>query len=201
MVKKKMTVRIVGLKDNVSSKELFVDTTTRSKNWSKFLSPMKVGPIISGKERAKNMENFWQFSKVYSDQVDENKIPTADYYDWRKKGFDDDWAHRYPKGKGAIPLYSWYKNQSLDYIEARKRLYIIYYAKAVVKTSAFQKLLKLYLENGSITLFDYDGYDYHALGYNLSQVINDPNRKMGHAFVLAGLLETYKRTGKIGFKV
>jgi hypothetical protein len=40
-------------------------------------------------------------------------------------------------------------------------------------------------------LWDFDGYDYQAFGLTFDQVINDPVRKMGHAFVIAMLLEGY----------
>lgn len=40
-----------------------------------------------------------------------------------------------------------------------------------------------------LVLWDFDGYDHQALGISLAEVIEDPRRKMGHAFVLAMLLE------------
>ncbi len=33
-----------------------------------------------------------------------------------------------------------------------------------------------------------DGYDYHKLGMSLEDVLNNPKRKMGHAFVIAMIL-------------
>jgi hypothetical protein len=106
-----------------------------------------------------------------------------------KKGWDRGFADRYPMGKGKIPLYSYWNGQKLDYIEARKSIYLPLYQKAVAKTEAFKKLNDLYQKDKNLVLFDFDGYDYLSLGYSLKDVLNDPKRKMGHGFVLAMMLE------------
>lgn len=92
-------------------------------------------------------------------------------------------------GKGAKPSYCWWGGEKLPYLEARKRVYIPPYAKAVVQTEAFAQLLDLYRTEGHITLWDFDGYDHLSRGKTLKEVINDPNKTMGHAFILAYLLE------------
>ena len=46
-------------------------------------------------------------------------------------------------------------------------------------------------ENKELYLWDFDGYNHKALGLTYDQVIDDPNRKMGHAFVIGMLLEGY----------
>jgi hypothetical protein len=40
-----------------------------------------------------------------------------------------------------------------------------------------------------IGLQDFGTYDHQALGYSWDDVINDPDRKMGHGFVLAMMIE------------
>jgi hypothetical protein len=40
-------------------------------------------------------------------------------------------------------------------------------------------------------LWDFDGYNHKALNLTYTQVINDSNRKMGHAFVIAMLLDGF----------
>lgn len=92
-------------------------------------------------------------------------------------------------GRGAIPKYSFWSGKKLSYIEARKEIYIPLYAQAVVKTPAYRELERSTLNGSQITLFDFDGYDYRKLGMSLLDVLNCENRKMGHAFVLAMLLE------------
>jgi hypothetical protein len=91
-------------------------------------------------------------------------------------------------GKGAVPLYSFWNGEHLGYIGARKRIYVPLYASAVVHTRAFASLVKRYDAGEPIVLWDYDGYDFVKLGRTLDEVLNDSQRKMGHAFVLAMLL-------------
>ncbi len=133
-------------------------------------------------------ENLWQFSKVYKEHTVEGE-PSRDYYSWRDKGWADKWAHRYPMGKGRKPEYSLWDGEKLGYIEARKRIYATIYAKYVARTVAYSLLEELYKEHGEVTLKSYDAYDHIKLGMSLVEVINNPHRKMGHAFVLAMMLE------------
>ena len=94
-------------------------------------------------------------------------------------------------GKGAKPLYSYWDGEKLDYVEARKKIYIPLYSNAVKKTEAFAKLSEIYQKEGTITLWDFDGYNHHALNMSYNDVINCSTKKMGHAFVLAMLLDKY----------
>ncbi|MNV85323.1 hypothetical protein D3C71_1792700 [compost metagenome] len=89
------------------------------------------------------------------------------------------------------PLYSWWDGKKLDYIEARKKIYAPLYTQAVLKSNAFKTLKSIHESGDTYCLVDFDGYDYLAMGKNLKDVVNDPNRKMGHAFVLALLLQKY----------
>jgi hypothetical protein len=41
----------------------------------------------------------------------------------------------------------------------------------------------------TLYLWDFDGYNHKDCGLSFDQVINDPNHKMGHAFVIAMMLE------------
>lgn len=136
---------------------------------------------------ASNVENAWQFSKVY-DHHDDGGEPTPEWYQWRYQGFRKQRAVRYPYGKGAIPSYSWYDGKKLSYIEARKHLYIPAYSSAVRGTEAFKRLQGLYTA-GHVTLWDFDGYDHRDLNMSFDDVVNCETRKMGHAFVLAMMLE------------
>lgn len=183
-----MAVHIIGPKD--SRPDDAIDTTSRSKTWSRGLSPFFVGPIdLYGGFVARNMENAWQFSKVYPEDVGADGTPSEDYWEWAKAGWADERAHRYPKGRGRVPAYSWWDGEKLTYVEARKRIYFPLYAKAVAKTAAFLRLQEVYRREEEITLWDFDGYDHRALGMDYKDVLNDPKRKMGHAFVLGYLLE------------
>lgn len=191
-----MPVRVVGPRDTTSADELVINTTSRSDHWTKGLSPFFLGPVPlyvgAIVPTATNVENAWQFAKVYPEQVTHEGLPTPSYFVWAKEGWCDPRAHRYPKGKGRVPSYTWWSGEKLDYIAARKRVYIPLYAHAVAKSPAFSQLLALYRAQGHVTLWDFDGYDHTALGMSMKDVVNEPKRKMGHAFVLAHLLESMR---------
>lgn len=186
-------IYVVGYNDVLPDDAIEINTTSRSTTWSKGLSPFFLGPVhLYGGYSAQNVENAWQFSKVYPNHVGADKLPNRTYFEWAKKGWADTYAHRYPMGKGAVPLYSWWDGDTLDYIEARETIYIPLYAEAVKKSETFANLKSMYKTGEDIYLRDFDGYNFRKLGLSFEQVINDPKRKMGHAFVLAMLLEEYK---------
>lgn len=168
-----------------------VSTVSSSGASIRELSPFILGPIDTYMPaiQSKNFENLWQFSKVYAEHLDSDGEPSANWQVWCAKGWLDERAHRYPMGKGRKPEYSYWNGEHLGYIEARKRIYATIYAKYVAQTVAYKLLDELYKEHDEVTLKDYDAYDHIKMGVSLVQVINNPHRKMGHAFVLAMLLE------------
>jgi len=184
-------VYVLGYRDKCPEEYECIYTTSKSKDFGKGLSPFFVGGNIElyGGFTAKNVENAWQFSKLYKEFANENGNPTKEYYKWATKGWNDTYAHRYPMGKGQKPLYAIWENKKLNYIQSRKLIYIPIYAREVLKTSAYKKLKSLYDTGIKIALVDFDGYNYWDEGYSMREVINNPKKKMGHAFVLAMLLE------------
>jgi len=179
---------------------IVLNTTSRdTTSFGKSVSPFYLSsiPLYEGMV-AKNMENAWQFAKVYPEFVDANNNPTEDYFKWAKKGWDDLYAHRYANGKGNVPLYSYWKTfdeksqqwieNKWDYIEARKNIYIPLYAKAIVSTQAFKELKNRVLSGEKIALWDFDGYNHATRNMSFEDVLNEPKYKCGHAFVLYGLL-------------
>jgi hypothetical protein len=188
-------IRICGPRDRAPKGATTVNTTSCSPNWSKGLSPFFLGPVkLYGDYVAKNVENGWQFAKVYNCYVDDDTLdPTKQYFEWAATGWGLDRAVRYPMGKGAKPAYSWWDGQKLPYIEARKKIYIPLYGGAVQKSDAWQELKKTYAEckasGNDLWLWDFDGYDHVKHGVSLEEAPDRDDRKMGHAFVLAMLLE------------
>lgn len=179
-------IRIIGPRDKRVPGAI---NTTSHSEWTRDLSPFLLGPcaMYDGLESL-NMENAWQFSKVYADQVDIDHNPLPEWYKWRDKGIASKFAYRYPKGKGAIPLYSYWNGEKLSYIEARKLIYIPLYVNAVKNTHGYKYLKKLYINGENIVLWDFDGYNHHKLNMSLDDVLHCTTRKMGHAFVLAMML-------------
>lgn len=180
-------IKIIGPKDPKDYSA--INTTSCSKNWSVGLSPFKLGPVHLYKNfYARILENGWQYSKVYTIHTDDWNEPTQEYWKWAIKGWNKTNPIRYPMGKGQKPLYCLWNDEKLSYIEARKKVFIPLYTKAVVKTDAFNQLKKLYKTQKNIVLWDFDGYDHDKLGMTLEDVVNNPHKIMGHAFILKMIL-------------
>jgi len=182
------TIHIIGPRDVVDTKS--INVTSHSTDFGKELSPFLLGPIdLYNGYISKNMENAWQYSKVYRQHTDSTGEPTEEYFKWASYGWKSDWAHRYPMGKGNKPEYSWWKGKKMSYLEARKRIYCPLYASAIENTSALKKLKEMYSSGKDLWLWDFDGYDHISKGMTYRDVINNDKRPMGHAFVIAMVIE------------
>lgn len=198
-----MKIEVITFQDlrnlNVNSEDVVI-TVSKSKIWSAGLSPFNLGPCnLYQNYTAKNVENAWQFSKVYEKHIKNDEV-TDEYWEWARKGWNDNYAHRYPMGKGVIPKFSLWNDERLSYIQARKKIYIPLYCNAVKETDAFKKLKTVYeehkKENKDLYLVDFDAYRHNELNMTYKDVINCERRKMGHAFVLAMMLEVHDKLEK-----
>ena len=119
------------------------------------LSPFYLGPVecYDGLV-SQTFERAWQCAKVYPWTVGADGNPNATYFSWRdamwaEKGFGDKMSIRFPVGKTNVGkcLYAWWKVEGefkkLGYIDGRKHIYLPLYAKAVVKTEAYRRLVEL----------------------------------------------------------
>ena len=189
-----------------------IDCTSNNKDevLNHGLSPFYLGPVecYDGLV-SQTFERAWQCAKVYPWMADVAGEPDDRYYAWRdemwaRKDFSNKIEIRFPAGKGNARkcLYAWWKVdgtfRKLGYVAARKAIYMSLYAKAVVKTEAYRRLVELCDEGKNLMLIDFDGYNpYHPhYGFALddavhtyNDVIHCPLLKMGHGFVLAMLLE------------
>ncbi len=197
-------VRIFGPRDPrpIPEGDVNINVTSRSKSdRGKTLSPMHLGPVpLYWGLTAKKVENAWQFSKVYDyhvgcygwdEELDEagNACIHEKWFKWALQGFNDNWAHRYPMGKGEKPLFSFWAGERLDYISARKKIYIPLYSYAARKTEAFKWIAKQYKEGKTIHLWDFDGYNREQFNMSWEDILNNPKKIMGHGHVLAMMLE------------
>lgn len=186
-----------GRGDKVPDGYRIINTTSHSKEqWSKHLSPFHLGPITVNPTgecdlQANKFENAWQYLKVYADHydADTNTIKQS-WTDWSNEGFRNPAAVRFPRGKGAKPLFSLWKGEKMGYIEARTRIYAPLYAECVLKHAAneFAILKRLYDSGEKLALFDFDGYAHYNAGLSLTDVLYNEKKKMGHSFVLMGML-------------
>ncbi len=197
-------VRVANYRTRLPTGATIVNTTSHaSEAWMRELSPFNLGPVEMTlhlafpsqlPQFATNLENAWQFSKVYERHVGPDGSPTAAYFTWAAAGFNDPVARRFPMGKGAVPMYSLFVDprtrqvQHLGYIAARKKIYAPLYAKYIIRTQGYEQLKRLVATSPApVYLRDFDGYDAGAKTFE--EILNDPSKKMGHAFVLARLIE------------
>jgi len=154
------------------------------------LSPFLLGPVALYQDHvALRMENGWQYSKVYPEHLDEHGDPSQEYFRWAKTGWAKNRAERHPMGKLQRPAYSWWDGRKLGYIDARKQIYLPLYAIAVARTKTYAELKEMYQKYHELILWDYDAYDHRAVNMSYTDVLNRPDRIMGHAFILAMMLQ------------
>ena len=149
-------VRVFALRRPKPEGYRLVNVTSKSAEpiWRQ-LSPFNLGPVEVRTPRgvfaAANVENAWQYSKVYAvgpdgePFVDADGAPNDRWYAWARAGWARRDAVRFPMGRGARPLYSLGvegedKLVRLPYIEARKRLYAPWYAATAAATPAYAEL-------------------------------------------------------------
>lgn len=202
-------IRVLPFNQPLPENAVEVDTTSRSKTWSRGLSPFLLGPVeLWGGHVAQNVENAWQYSKVYSehlmprvpgDSLGPGNVGMAlkleSWLEWAKAGWATKRAVRYPMGKGREPAFSYWDGARLDYVTARRTIYIPLYWNAVrAERYAFELLVgAVHTANSTghdLVLRDFDAYDHHALAMTYADVVHCTSRKMGHAFVLAMMLKS-----------
>lgn len=197
----------------------------------------EISPYLLKDDKNRIMENLWQFSKVYEKvpatkafysrynnkiiwQYPEeihvvNNNLTDEYFNWREKGMNNEYAIRYPVGyrnKHNV-LYSLAENndgtlsEPLDYIESRKRIYVPVYCKLVKTQEKFKKLKKKLSKNENLLIIEVDGpheddIEYYMKKYNVDRsfitnntieaneeniriMLNDSKYPFGHGYCLA----------------
>lgn len=184
-------IKLVNFNYKLNKTDVSVNTTSRSENWSSGLSPFFLGPVdLYGNYFSKNVENGWQYSKLYPYYADNGK-PSSRYFTWAQAGWLSSKAERYPMGRDVKPICSIWDGKTLGYVEARKEIYIPLYAKAVKKTEAFKRLLSIYQqclsENKTLYLVDFDSHNLPE-NNNYDSLWENDKIKVGHATVLASLL-------------
>ena len=76
-----VVIRIIGPHDKKKFLEdenaILLDVTSQSTTWTQVFSPFLLGPCkLYGPYGAFNVENAWQYAKVYKDQADLEGNPT-----------------------------------------------------------------------------------------------------------------------------
>lgn len=185
----------ISFKDIIPKNTKVINVTSSSKDGGSVLSPFFLGEVVNINGKAKNVENAWQFSKVYKKHLNPDNSIKREYFEWREKGFSDSFAHRYPMGKGAIPEFSLLGNERLDYQEAKDRMYTKMYVKALKESTQAKQFLKNIIQdamnNGhNIAFKDYDVNLKTWKTHSLEDIIFS-KLKCGHGYLVAHLSRNY----------
>lgn len=140
-----------------------VNVTTRTRAWSRFLSPILMGPVATYREggrllQALSAEVAWQYSKVYSCNKSGGKRlplnfqkkdgrPNAKWFRWRDRAWSNPrfhWGHpRFAASKHLVrrafpkgsTVAAWYwDGKLLDPVTARREIYARLYCRFVRRT-------------------------------------------------------------------
>jgi len=150
-----------------------------------------------------------------------NPIPmvTTNYFQWRKAGMIAKEPIRYPVGKKNMASCAFSLLQTedgkvspipLNYIEARKQIYLPAYAKSAKAHPEFAKLQQRLLDGENLLIIEVDGPQARSLPYykekygvgddfiqndtilitprHLEIMLNDSTERFGHGYCLSGSL-------------
>lgn len=153
----------------------------------------------------------------------ENDIPNDKYWKWREEGMKCQYAVRYPVGMkarseclyclwptGNFDLDGGDEYEELDYVEARKKIYVNVYTDLVKEQPKFDKLKKMLKNGDNLLIIEVDGPHQESLDYykekynvnndfivddtilatkeNLTIMLNDTKHPYGHGYCLATAL-------------
>lgn len=157
------------------------------------LSPFSLGPCdLYDGIKSRNLQNAWEYTKVYPEHLDSRGDPTLDYWLWAQTGWKSRKPVKNPMGD-RLPSFHLWEGKQIGLVQARAYIFVPLYAQAVKQTEAYQHLKELWetcqKRSVNLTILDYDAHNHHAYGLDLSKVLMNPGRQMGHGFVLAMLLK------------
>lgn len=121
-----MEVIVRRLWDKIPEGFILINTTSGSSNWSKGLSPFLIGPINYNGSICENFENFWQYQKCYKTHLNDDGSIKDEYFLWRKKGFENKRAVRYPMGKGSKPEFYYLMMNAWDTLKQEKKFTFLF---------------------------------------------------------------------------
>uniref|UniRef100_A0A6C0IXX9 Uncharacterized protein n=1 Tax=viral metagenome TaxID=1070528 RepID=A0A6C0IXX9_9ZZZZ len=169
-----------SIKINVTSSQ-----SKKSQNRISF-SPMQ--EIIGGYKGYWNFESYWQSGKVYE------SISHEITKKWWKQLKEP--KRRYPNSKGKKVLYAQFddfKDEKMDYIVSRKKIYIPEYYNLIKDTERISFWKQKLKEGHNLVVYDFDGPrtdmgDVICLELTLElliEKINDTTYPFGHGYIVA----------------
>jgi hypothetical protein len=164
----------------------------------------KVYENISDHEVKKKIDgksiSLWKQKKeTHAKKNEKNEwVIQPEWYAWRKKGFECKHPLRHPNGtvrKNGPPLFSFYGNECLTYVEARKKIYFPIYKNLIRKSKIYKEILEMVEKGQNILLIDVDGPDVtkYPNGIKMtrkyiSEIIEDTSILFGHGYACADAL-------------
>jgi len=163
------------------------------------LSPKSLGPVehnMPGLPVAINIENFHQYAKFWSFELDDNDMPTKEALCYRIKGYKSNIPERHKHSKEVlvkygninVPKYSLYYRSDgtplkYSYLECRY-FYCHYYELLATQTKSYIELLDKIEKGYNLNIVGYDGYP--PIGH--MDMYLDTSKPYGHEMVLYALL-------------
>jgi hypothetical protein len=181
----------LSFKHEVPEDSIVINVTSYSDSFGRMLSPFNVGPVnLYDGYWAHNLENGYQFAKIYSQYSNDKGEPNDNYWKWAKAGWENKKPIKYPLGAWNECLHHWWKGRKLNRLEAQNEIFLPLYKDAVTNTKEFKRLKEIYeTSNRNIVLLDFEGYDHNFLEIPLKDVFAHPDYPVGQGFALIGLLE------------
>ena len=152
------------------------------------LSPFSIvdgGVPVPGLDgvRSRTVENAWQFLKVWDLEEGWDAVTAA-------AAFESDCAMRFPRGKRrkAVGHYWGATDEIIDYVEARRRIYLPAYRHLLAQPDRQAQLgrLRKASEAQQIAVWDYDSYAIGDEGLaTLRETMTYMSRPFAHAFIVA----------------
>lgn len=200
---------------------------------AKELSPMFLGPIIHGQKDLPdscNLENFHQFNKVFSCEVDEDENVLPIWFERQLEGYNNPVPQRHKLGKTKAEhlkaigkssdenpnhcLYSLFKNPKTDKLQKYSYLksrvfYCTYYERLVKNQDKYKMLLKMYKSGAKLLISGFDARNVDSATIDdIYDWYNDAARPFGHEMVLYTMLKLHDqpemypwRNTKLGFEL
>jgi len=178
--------------------------------------------------------NYSQYNKTviwdYPAHIQlKGSILTPEYFKWREAGMKCQYHLRYPFGYGSAGrcIFSLHQNSrsvqerilydedKLDYITARKQIYVTGYINCVRKEPKFEELKTLLQKGKNLLISEVDGPHQESLSYykkqygveddfiesdtmlatedNINIMLNDSKHPVGHGYCLAMALLDYSK--------
>jgi len=140
---------------------------------------------------------------------------TPEYFSWRQKGMFNPYPVRYPAGfrhkRDAYCSFAEDENgninsQGLNYIEARKKIYLPVFCRLVRQDSDFHRLQQRLFNGENLLIIEVDGPKQESMqyykdtynvtddfikqdtiivnDYNMNIMLNDPKHSFGHGYCL-----------------